>query len=112
MTCTPVTVLMPVRNSVDSVERAVMSIVHQSYDTWELLVVDDASTDGTWETVQALARRDSRVMAVRNPERCGLGGSLNRGWSQSRHELIGRMDGDDESFPARLARQVHFMEEH
>jgi glycosyltransferase EpsE len=90
----------------------VLSIVHQSYNTWELLVVDDASTDGTWEVVEALARRDRRVVAVRNPERRGLGASLNRGWFQSRHELIGRMDGDDESLTTRLARQVGFMAEH
>jgi len=107
----PVTVLMPVRNSVGSVERAVLSIVHQTHDAWELLVVDDASTDGTWEVVQALARQDSRVVAIRNHERRGLGASLNLAWSRSRHELIARMDGDDESFTIRLARQAGFMAE-
>lgn len=109
---TPVTVLMPVRNSVGSVERAVLSIVHQTHNAWELLVVDDASTDGTWEVVQALARQDSRVVAIRNHQRRGLGASLNLAWSRSRHELIARMDGDDESFTIRLARQAGFMAEH
>ncbi len=107
-----VTVLMPVRNLIGSVERAMLSIIHQTYDAWELLVVDDASTDGTWEVVQALARRDSRVVAIRNPERRGLGASLNLVWSRSRHELIARMDGDDESLATRLAREVSFMVEH
>ena len=104
--------MMPVRNSVGSVERAVLSIIHQTYNTWELLVVDDASTDGTWEVVKTLARRDPRVVAVRNSERRGLGASLNLVWSRSKHELIGRMDGDDESLTIRLARQVAFMVEH
>ena len=108
----PVTVLMPVRNSVESVERAVLSIINQTYDTWELLVVDDASTDGTWDVVQALARQDSRVVAIRNPERRRLGASLNLAWSRSRHELIARMDGDDESFTIRLALQAGFMAKH
>jgi glycosyltransferase EpsE len=104
--------MMPVRNSVGSVERAVLSIIHQTYGAWELAVVDDASTDGTWDVVRALARRDARVVAIRNPERRGLGASLNLVWSRSRHELIGRMDGDDESLAIRLARQVAFMSEH
>jgi len=108
----PVTVLMPVRNSVGSVDRAMLSIVNQTYEAWELFVIDDASTDGTWEKVQALARRDSRVVPIRNPVRRGLGASLNLGWSRSRYELIARMDGDDESYAVRLARQVGFMIQH
>jgi glycosyltransferase EpsE len=107
-----VTVLMPVRNSVGSVERAVQSIIHQTYDAWELLVVDDASTDGTWEVVQGLARRDPRVVAIRNSERRGLGASLNLVWPRSRNELIARMDGDDESLATRLERQASFLSEH
>jgi glycosyltransferase involved in cell wall biosynthesis len=103
---------MPVRNSVGSVERAVLSIIRQTYNTWELLVVDDASTDGTWEVVQALARRDPRVIAIRNSERRGLGASLNLVWPRSRHQLIARMDGDDESLATRLERQACFMAEH
>jgi glycosyltransferase EpsE len=107
-----VTVLMPVRNSVESVERAVLSIIRQKYDAWELLVVDDASTDGTWDAVQALVRRDPRVVAIRNSERRGLAASLNLGWSRSTHGLIARMDGDDESLEIRLTRQTDFMAEH
>ena len=108
----PITVLMAVRNSVGSVERAVLSIIHQTYKTWEFFVVDDASTDGTWEVVQALARRDPRVMVMRNSERRGLAASLNLVWPRSRHELIARMDGDDESLATRLERQACFMVEH
>jgi glycosyltransferase EpsE len=109
---TPVTVLMPVRNCVGSVERAALSIIQQTHSAWELLVVDDASIDGTWDLVQSLNRLDSRVVAMRNPEHRGFAASLNLAWRQARHELIGRMDGDDESFVSRLARQADFMVEH
>jgi len=112
MNSAPVTVLMPVRDSIGSVERAVLSIIHQKYDAWQLLIVDDASTDDTWDVVETLVRRDPRVFAIRNSERRGLAASLNLGWSQSSHELIARMDGDDESFATRLACQAAFMAEH
>lgn len=112
MNLTPVTVLMPVRNCVGSVERAVSSIIHQTHEAWELLVVDDASTDGTWEVVEAVARRDPRVVAIRNYERRGLGASLNLLWPRSTNDFIARMDGDDESLATRLERQARFMAEH
>jgi glycosyltransferase EpsE len=112
MTLPPIAVLMPVHNMVGHVGRAVASIIDQTAGHWELLIVDDASTDGTWEIVQALARRDQRIVVTRNPERRGLASCLNLGWHATRHGLIARMDGDDESLPSRLARQVPFMVEH
>jgi glycosyltransferase involved in cell wall biosynthesis len=103
---------MPVRNCVGSVERAALSIIRQTYHAWELLIVDDASNDGTWDLVQSLTRLDSRVVAIRNAEHRGFGASLNLAWRRSRYELIGRMDGDDESLTSRLARQASFLVEH
>jgi glycosyltransferase EpsE len=107
-----VTVLMAVYNGVGTVKMAVESILKQTYQDWEFLIVDDASTDGTREILESMVRQDSRITIIRNPINLGLAASLNRGWRRTKGELIARMDADDASFPDRLERQAKFMETH
>jgi glycosyltransferase involved in cell wall biosynthesis len=109
---TRVSVLMAVWNSAGVVGRAVDSILRQSYPDWELLVVDDASTDETALVLQAVERREPRVRVLRNRSNLGLAGALNRGWNEARGDLIARMDADDTSHPERLAHQVRFLDAH
>lgn len=107
-----VTVLMAAYNACQTVEVAVQSIRWQTYTDWELLIVDDGSTDGTADLLQCLATQDPRISVVRNPVNRGLAASLNIGLRQARGELIARMDADDVSLPQRLERQVAFMQSH
>jgi len=107
-----VTVLMAVYNGRNSVLNAVESIINQTYDDWDFLIVDDASTDGTSELLQSLAARDARITVIKNPINRQLAASLNIGWRQACGELIARMDADDISLPERLERQVEFMQAH
>lgn len=107
-----VSVILAVYNQLDSVEEAVNSIRNQTYTAWELVIVDDGSTDGTADKLAALEREDPRIRLLRNPVNRGLGASLNLGWTQARGTLIARMDADDVSLPGRLARQVAFMNDH
>ncbi len=107
-----VTVLMGVYNMSTSVRRAIESILGQSYADLDLLIVDDASTDGTSELLRSMSRRDSRITIVRNDRNYGLAFSLNRGWRLARGGLIARMDADDVSLPERLCRQAEFMQTH
>jgi glycosyltransferase involved in cell wall biosynthesis len=78
----------------------------------ELLVVDDASQDGSGQIIDEYATRDSRVKAVHNEWNLGLAATLNRGLELARHELVARMDQDDECLPGRLSRQASFMATH
>lgn len=107
-----VTVLMTVYNGSGTVRNAVASILNQTYSDWDFLIIDDCSTDGTWELLQAIAKHDSRVTIVRNLVRLGFAACLNIGWRRARGELIARMDADDFSFPQRLERQVEYMQAH
>lgn len=107
-----VTVLMTVYNGLGTVRNAVESILNQTYSDWDFLIIDDCSTDGTWELLEAIAKHDSRVAIVRNPVRLGFAVCLNIGWVRARGDLIARMDADDFSFPQRLERQVEYMQSH
>lgn len=103
-----VTVLMPVYNGSRYVLEAVQSILSQSLADFELLVVDDGSTDSTPALLAGVI--DPRLRYVKNEENLGLPATLNKGIGLARGEFIARMDGDDIAFPNRLHRQVAFME--
>lgn len=103
-------VLLSVHNGERFLREAVESILSQSYDDFELLLVDDASTDASAEILASCG--DPRVRVMRNQEKLGLAASLNRGISAARGEYVARMDADDVSLPHRLARQVAFLDSH
>ncbi|HET9221560.1 MAG TPA: glycosyltransferase family 2 protein [Roseiflexaceae bacterium] len=107
-----VTVLMPVHNSSAYLPEAIESVLAQTFGDFELLIIDDGSTDGTWQILTQYARRDARIRLARNQTNVGLTRCLNAGLAQAQGEYIARMDGDDVSLPERLARQVAFMEQH
>lgn len=103
-----VTILMPVYNARQWIELALQSVFCQSFADWELDIVDDASTDGSWEYVQRL--RDSRVRVFRNSRNLGHPGTINRLIDNARGRYFARMDADDMIFPERLQKQVDALE--
>jgi glycosyltransferase involved in cell wall biosynthesis len=107
-----ISVLMPVFNGQSHVGRAIDSIRGQTWSDWELIVVDDASTDRTAEIVEAAAAADGRIQLVRNEQNRGLAVSLNAAFARSSGELIARMDADDRALETRFDRQVGFLKEH
>ena len=101
---------MSVYNDVEFVEAALDSILGQRYGDFELLVIDDASSDGS---AHALVRvGDRRLRVVRNQSNLGLTRSLMNGLAQACGRYVARMDADDVALPDRLGRQVAFMEAH
>jgi glycosyltransferase involved in cell wall biosynthesis len=99
-----VSVVMPVYNGEATVERAVRSVFAQSDPDWELVAVDDGSTDGTGGLLARLAAEDPRLRVIHVPHG-GIVRALNAGLEASRAPLIARMDADDACMPERLARQ-------
>ncbi|WP_224982617.1 glycosyltransferase [Geomonas agri] len=105
-----VTVLMPVRNAERYLAEAIDSVLSQSFTDFELLVLDDASSDTSLDLLRGYS--DARIRVVRNDVRLGVAGALNRGAQLARGRYIARMDADDVSLPRRLERQVEYLESH
>lgn len=106
-----ITVLLSVRNSEDTIIAAIESIRHQTYSNWDLIVIDDASTDQTPIILDKIKKIESRVSVIRNEVSHGLASALNKGLKVARGPLIARMDGDDISLPKRLELQEKFLRE-
>ena len=99
-----ISVLLPVRNAADSIDRAVASVVAQTWRDWELLAVDDGSADATAAHLAEWARRDPRIRVLNSSGR-GLVAALETALGAARGELVARMDADDESAAFRLESQ-------
>lgn len=105
-----VTVLMPTYNVAPWVEEAIQSVLKQTYSDFELLVVDDGSTDDTLEHVRTI--KDSRIRIAAFPNNVGLADNLNRGLDLIDTELVARMDGDDIAEPDWLESGVRILDTH
>ncbi len=104
-----VSVLLPFRDSEDTLADAVYSIVNQSLEDWELLLIDDGSSGASADIAATLASGDSRIRLLANPGKPGIVGALQVGTAQARGAFIARMDADDSSHPERLAAQLRHM---
>ena len=104
-----VSVLMSVRNGEQTVEKSIKSILNQSYDYFEFLIVDDCSTDSTLEKLKILEKQDGRISIFTNSENIGLTKSLNKLIKNTKGELIARQDSDDYSNPERIYTQVRYL---
>lgn len=105
-----ITVLVPVHNGEDYLETALTSILGQSFSDFELLVINDGSTDRTQEIIEAV--KDQRVRCVRHEHNRGLIEVLNEGLGIAEGKYIARMDADDVCHPQRLEFQHRFLEVH
>lgn len=104
-----VSVVLPVWNAESSIERAVRSILQQSLTAFELIVVDDGSTDQTSATLAQIS--DQRMNVVRT-ERRGVAAASNLGARRAQTAIIARMDADDIALPERLACQLAYLDRH
>lgn len=105
-----VTVLMPVYNGELYLREAVDSILSQMFHQFEVLIIDDGSTDSTLDIIHSY--KDGRIRILKNDTNCGISMSLNLGIQNARGQYIARMDCDDVSRSDRLYKQVLFMEQH
>ena len=107
MTISPlVSVVCAVHNALPYLPEAMQSILSQTFSDLELIIVDDASTDGTVDYVKSLD--NPRVRLIRR-EKSNLSEALNAGIADARADLIARIDGDDIALPHRIENQYRFM---
>jgi glycosyltransferase involved in cell wall biosynthesis len=103
-----VSVLMPVFNGGVYLAAAIESVQAQTLEDFELIIVDDGSTDGSAETIAGFAARDRRIKAYRK-HNSGISETLNRGIAEACGDWIARLDADDIMLPHRLERQMAFV---
>jgi len=98
-------VVMPVHNAAPYLDASIASILGQTFEDFELVILDDGSTDGSGGLLRDWAKRDRRVRLVLSPTRLGMVGSANRVVQEARAAVCARMDADDISCPTRLEVQ-------
>ena len=103
---------MPVYNGEKYLAEAIDSILAQTYADFELLIVDDGSTDCSAEIIRSYEPRDSRISFKQLERNSGQGPALNAGLEMASGEYITNMDCDDISFPQRLEKQAAFLQSH
>lgn len=106
-----VSIIMPTYNREKLISRAIESVIRQKYPNWELLIVDDYSTDNTKETVERYINIDSRIKYLKNERRKGVAGARNFGILKATGKYIAFLDSDDEWLQNHLSESINALEE-
>lgn len=105
-----ISILTPVYNQEKFIGETIESVINQTYQNWEMLVVDDCSTDSSWEVIKKFTQKDERIKIFRNEENIGLIKNWEFLIDQSRGEYIAFLEGDDVFLPENLARKIEILE--
>ncbi|MEN6379639.1 MAG: glycosyltransferase family 2 protein [Methanofastidiosum sp.] len=106
-----ISVILPVYNSTKYLEECIDSILNQTFDNFELIIIDDLSTDNSREIITRKKRENNRIVFIKNKKNLGTAGARNKGLEKANGRYIAMMDSDDISLPNRLEKQFSFLEE-
>ena len=107
-----VSVVMPTYNRIHLLPRSIESILNQTYDKFEFIIVDDASTDGSNNLLESYAKLDPRIRILTNETNKGISYSRNKGTDAAKGKYVAIMDSDDFSLPTRFEKHVEYLEKH
>lgn len=107
-----VSVVMSCYNARGTLDRAIQSILAQTYRDFDFIIIDDGSTDDSLDLLKSWSAKDERIKLITNKNNLGLSASLNKGIKAAQGVYIARMDADDWAFEQRLATQVDFLDQH
>lgn len=107
-----VSVIMTLYNYADYLDNAVTSVIGQSFEDWELIIIDDASTDGGGEKADEWAASDDRIRVYHHKQNKTLVPTRNEGFWRARGDYVAILDADDMYLPDKLLQQVEYMDEH
>jgi len=105
-----VSVLLPIYNTEKYLTESLTSLLEQTYSNLEIIAIDDASTDGSFEILQAFATQNPQVRAFKNESNLGICRTLNHALTLAQGDYIARMDADDIAMEDRIRLQVEFLE--
>jgi glycosyltransferase involved in cell wall biosynthesis len=106
-----VSVILPCYNDGEWLGESIQSIIDQTYQKWELIIVDDGSTDQTASVAEKWCHKDSRIKLI-SISRKGIAEALNSGIEHANGKYIARQDADDLSMPKRLQKQAAYLDQH
>ncbi len=104
-----VSIIMPAYNSEATLPDSIASVTSQTFASWELIIVDDASSDATFRKAQEFARNEPRIRVLRLPQNSGVAHARNVGMQEARGRFLAFLDSDDLWVPHKLERQVAIM---
>lgn len=107
-----VSIITPAWNCEKYIANTIASVQKQTFQNWEMLIVDDCSSDHTCEIVEQIAAKDKRVQLIRQPENLGAAAARNKALEHASGRFIAYLDADDLWFPEKLEHQVDFMLSH
>jgi len=105
-----VSVVMPAFNAEKYIPEAIESILNQTFKDFEFIIIDDGSSDRTWEIIQEFAKKDERIVPVKNEVNINVSQTRNKGINLAKGKYIVWADSDDISLPQRIEKQIDFME--
>jgi len=105
-----VSIVVPVYNSAEFIAETIASVRAQTYANWELLLVNDVSTDDSVAIINKLKKQDKRIRLYDNKVNSGAGPSRNRGIKEAKGNYIAFLDADDLWLPSKLTKQISFMQ--
>ena len=106
-----VSVIMPAYNSEAFIAESIQSVIDQSYQNWELWIIDDASSDSTKKIARNYSEKDSRINLIENTSNLGTHHSRNKGIEAAQGDFIAFLDADDLWKPEKLSKQLQFIQE-
>ncbi len=111
-TAPKISVLTPAYNVSEYIGESIESILSQTSDDFEYVILDDCSEDNTWDIIQNYASNDERIIALKNEKNLGIAGNRNEALKHAQGKYIVWQDSDDISLPQRLEKQSQFLEAH
>ena len=107
-----VSIIMPVYNAKKYLKKSIESVINQSYKNWELIIINDKSTDGSKLIIEEFIKKDSRIKIINNDKNSGCYVSLNKGIQCSIGKYIARLDADDYMDKHKLEKQIKYLDLH
>ena len=104
-----VSVIMPVYNSQEYIDKAVQSVLSQTFKDFELIIVDDHSADKSWNIIKRYARKSKKIKSLRNRKKIGLPISVKRALEKARGDYITKIESDDLCYKTRFEKQVRYL---
>ena len=104
-----VSIITPAYNASQFLSETIDSVVEQTFKDWEMIIIDDCSSDDTVSIATEYTKKDKRIKVVRNKDNCGVAATRNHGLDVATGEYIAFIDSDDLWLPEKLEKQVRFI---